>query len=136
MRLNSGIIETNGAVHSDQTIASGNDLSGFELSFETAVSEFLESSKSGVKVFGTLKAGTTSTPGFKTITFTDNFGMGAFGTVPSSVILRFNDGTSSHDFTAINAGMGGEGSFGTANQFAAGSDRPANFVVDEIVSKL
>jgi hypothetical protein len=74
--------------------------------------------------------------GSKTITFTNNFGMSSFGTVPSSVILRFSDGTSNHDFVGINAGEGAAGSFGTANQFAAGSDRAANYVVDEMVAKL
>ena len=79
---------------------------------------------------------TTDGTASSTITFTNNFGMGAFGTVPSSVILRFSDGSSNHDFTAINAGEGNAGSYGTANQFAGGSDRAANFVVDEMVSKL
>lgn len=74
--------------------------------------------------------------GSKTITFTNNFGMGSFGTVPSSVILRFSDGTTTHDFVGINAGEGSAGSFGTANQFAAGTDRAANYVVDEMVAKL
>ena len=78
----------------------------------------------------------SSNIGAKTVAFTSNFGMGSFGTVPSSIILRFSDGSVNHDFTAINAGEGGAGSFGTANQFAAGTDRPANHVVDEIVSKL
>lgn len=78
----------------------------------------------------------TPSDGSKTITFTNNFGMGSFGTVPSSVILRFSDGSSNHDFVAINAGEGNAGSFGTANQFAGGSDRAANYVVDEMVSKL
>jgi len=78
----------------------------------------------------------SSNAGAKTVTFTSNFGMSSFGTVPSSIILRFSDGSVNHDFTAINAGEGGAGSFGTANQFAAGTDRPANHVVDEMVSKL
>lgn len=83
-----------------------------------------------------VKTVTTQSDGSKTITFTNNFGMGSFGTVPSNVILRFSDGSSNHDFVAINAGEGNAGSYRTSNQFAAGSDRPANFVVDEMVAKL
>lgn len=82
------------------------------------------------------KTVTNPSDGSKTVTFNNHFGMGYFGTVPSSVILRFGDGSLTHDFTAIDAGEGNAGSYGTANQFAAGSDRPANYVVDEMVEKL
>jgi len=82
------------------------------------------------------KTTSVSGDGSKTITFNNHFGMSHFGTVPSSIILRFSDGSSNHDFVAIHEGEGEAGSFGTANQFGAGSNRPANYVVDEMVAKL
>ena len=83
-----------------------------------------------------IKTTTSTGESSKTITFTSHFGMSEYGTAPSSVILRFSDGSSNHDFTAIHDGEGATGSYGTANQFAAGTNRPANFVVDEMVTKL
>jgi len=83
-------------------------------------------------VFKTIAIG----PEGKKVQFTGNFGMGSYGTVPSSIILRFNDGSSNHDFAAADAGENAAGNYGNSNQFGGGTDRDANYVVDEIVGKL
>ena len=87
------------------------------------------SASSTDNLFKTIKIG----PAGKKVRFTNNFGMGTYGTVPSSVILRFSDGSSNHDFTVDdNSGS----STSSANTVGGGTDRSAADVVNEFVSEL
>jgi len=87
------------------------------------------SASSTDNLFKTIKIG----PVGKKVRFTNNFGMGSYGTVPSNIILRFSDGSSNHDFTVDdNSGS----STSSANTVGGGSDRSAVDVVSEFVSEI
>ncbi len=70
--------------------------------------------------------------GSKTITFNDNFGMGAFGTAYNAV-LRINDGSTTVDYSSEDA-EGGNSS--NATKIGVGSDRDPRDVVTELVGKI
>ena len=70
--------------------------------------------------------------GSKTITFNDNFGMGAFGTAYNAV-LRISDGTTTVDYSSEDA-EGGNSS--NATKIGVGSDRDPRSVVTELVGKI
>ena len=71
---------------------------------------------------------TTTTAAGKRITFAAVFGSGVAGDV-----LRISDGSTTIDYTCTEAG--GNDAAGAA-QIGSGSDRAANLVVDEFVSKI
>jgi hypothetical protein len=72
-------------------------------------------------------------PAGKKVRFTNNFGMGSYGTVPSNIILRFSDGSTNHDFTVDdNSGS----STASATTVGGGTDRSAADVVAEFISEI